>query len=80
MTAAEKAKDLVNEKYYQPLTLHLNVNNNSREMWDYAKRCANIVADELITSFGQYEGMYDQEFFDSAKHYWESVKIEINGL
>lgn len=80
MTPTEKAKELVNERYYQPLTLHLNVNNNSKQMWEYAKRCALIVTDELIASFGQYTGMYDQEFFDGAKQYWQEVRAEIEKL
>lgn len=80
MTAVEKAKELVNEKYYQPLTLHLNVNNNSKQMWEYAKLCALIAVKELIKSFGEYTGMHDQEFFDSERLYWEQVKVEIEKL
>ena len=80
MTTAEKAKELVNEGYYQPLTLHLNVSNNSKEMWEYAKRCALIVSDELIASFSQYTGMYYQEFFDGGKQYWQEVRSEIEKL
>lgn len=80
MTAVEKAKQLVNEKFYQPITLHLNVNNNSKQMWEYAKLCALITVGELIASYAQYTGMYDQEFFTSEMRYWEQVKVEIEFL
>jgi hypothetical protein len=42
MTPEEQAKALVNDQFYQPLTQHLNLTNSSKEMWDYAKRCAKI--------------------------------------
>jgi hypothetical protein len=73
MTAKAKAKDLVNQKYYQPLTLHLNVNNNSKQMWAYAQRCAHIVADEIL----EWERL-NFETDTNATKYWNEVKAQID--
>lgn len=79
MTAKEKAKELVNEKYYQPITLHLNVNSNSREMWEYAKRCALIAIEEVISEIKSIEFGYDADF--SREINWhEEIKKEIENL
>jgi hypothetical protein len=79
MTPHEKAKELVNEKYYQPITLHLNVNNNSQQMWDYAKLCATICCDEMIDSFSGWSEPRDITI-DRELKYWQSVKKEIEKL
>jgi hypothetical protein len=83
MTAAEKAKDLVNEKYYQPLTLHLNVNNNSKQMWEYAKQCALIavceIVDALMQVIGDQRHMWSEHQLSEVL-YWASVKNEIETL
>lgn len=83
MSAAEKAKQLVNERYYQPLTLHLNVSNNSKQMWEYAKLCASIAVNEVLTALVQIIGderyMWS-EYQLSQVRYWESVIIEIEKL
>jgi hypothetical protein len=83
MSAADKAKHLVNERYYQPLTLHLNVNNNSKQMWEYAKVCALITVEEVIKARPYY-------FYPNRKvtriedhsmiEYWQEVKAEIEKL
>jgi hypothetical protein len=83
MTAIEKAKYLVNENYYQPLTIHLNVNNNSKQMWAYAKRCAVITVEEIVNALVQIIG--DQRHMWSEHQlsemlFWESVMNEINRL
>lgn len=83
MTAAEKAKELVNERYYQPLTLHLNVNNNSKQMWEYAKVCSLITVHEILDALKSVIG--DQRHMWSENelaqiNYWEAVKSEIVGL
>jgi len=79
MTPIEKAKWLVNDQYYQPLTLHLNVNNNSKEMWDYAKRCALIVVNEVfeVASPSLYK---DGRNGMSEYNFWQQVKEEIQKL
>jgi hypothetical protein len=85
MTPKVKAKELVNEKYYQPLTLHLNVNNNSKEMWEYAKRCALIMVDEILpntwklTTYKKSFGFIDVDQ-GLTTEYWEDVKKEIQQL
>jgi hypothetical protein len=73
MTAKEKAKFLVNEKFYQPLTLHLDLNNNSKQMWEYAKICANITVDEVL-----HLGVW--ELGDPEHIYWTEVKSELQNL
>lgn len=73
MTAKEKAKFLVNEQYYQPLTVYLNLSNNSKEMWGYAKRCANIAVDEIL-NLGVWE------LGDPEHIYWIEVKAELQSL
>jgi hypothetical protein len=83
MTAAEKAKELVNERFYQPLTLHLNVNNNSKQMWAYANLCASIAVNEVLTALMQIIGderhMWSEHELSQVR-YWESVVIEIGKL
>ena len=83
MTPVVKAKELVNEKYYQPLTLHLNVNNNSKQMWNYAKRCADILVDETIEAIkaviGSERHMWSTHQLEEVV-YWECVKSEIEAL
>ena len=68
MTPVEKAKHLVNERYYQPLTLHLNINNNSKQMWEYAKLCASIAVNEVLTALLQVIG--------SERHMWSVHELE----
>lgn len=75
MTAVEKARYLVNEKFYQPLPQNLNVNNNSQEMWGYAKKCAIVCVDEIQKSL---EGFDDTA--NDGQGYWEQVKEEIGKL
>lgn len=74
MTPKEKAKDLVNQKYYQPLTLHLNVNNNSKQMWAYAQRCAHIAVDEVIAVIYPAHDAFEAIRVD----YWQEVKKQID--
>ena len=84
MTPAEKAKWLVNDCYYQPITIYLNVNNNSGTMWDYAKRCATIAVDELIVSTWSWDWYKRQKYIDVQDElksdYWKQVKEEIEKL
>lgn len=85
MTPVEKARNLVNEKFYQQLTLHLNVSNNSKQMWEYAKKCALIVVEEIIpntwkmTTYKKSFGFInvDEEL---TTEYWQQVKKEIEAL
>lgn len=89
MTPKEKARWLVNDQYYQPLTIHLNLSNNSKEMWEYAKRCATICVDEIIEAnpviwtYRVDPGVEDSEVtytVSSNRPYWQEVKKEIESL
>lgn len=75
MTPKEKAKQLV-DRYKNlcphPTEIYLDT--------DEAKLCAVITVDELIGSYAAYSGMYDQEFFDSERNYWQQVRTEIENL
>lgn len=80
MTPEEKAEELVNEIFYQPLTLHLNLSNNSRQMWDYAKLCALACVDEVlngeITAYPNQKIERGQVFIK----FWNEVKTSITNL
>jgi hypothetical protein len=83
MSATDKAKQLVNEKFYQPLTIHLNVNNNNRQMWEYAKICALITVEEIINAkpYYFYPGRKVNKVEEhSMVEYWQEVKAEIEKL
>lgn len=74
MTPKEKATELTN-KYCQVLfgdERFVNINN--------PKKCILILCDEIIESYKQFTGMYDQEFFDSQHDFWIEVKKEIAKL
>jgi hypothetical protein len=68
MNAEEKADSLINS-FYQPITLNLNVNNNSKQLWEHAKQCALISIDREIASVRSVIG--DQEYM------WTSSEKEI---
>lgn len=84
MTPKEKAKWLVNDKYYQPLTVHLNLDNNSNQMWEYAKLCAHILVDECIKYTWSWDWYKRQTYIDVQDElksdYWKEVKTEIDKL
>jgi len=75
MKIKEQAEELI-EKHHQRIVGVVDVNN----AFYYAKQCAFVTVDELISSYSQYTGMHDQEFFDSERKYWESVKSELQTL
>jgi hypothetical protein len=71
MNAEEKADDFLNR--FENILISANADSWNKE----AKQCALICVDELIESYGNYTGMYDQDFFDSEKRYWQQVKSHI---
>ena len=76
MTPKEKSIDLYN-KYFRAITFADEVKEEEKVI---AKRCALIAVDEIIESFSQFKGMYDQEYFDSEVKYCQEVKQEIESL
>jgi hypothetical protein len=83
MEAKKKAHELI-EKYWHEISgvpNYVGVDLSSDDSYvKSAKLCALICVDELISSYAQYTGMYDQDFFDSEREYWQSIKAEINKL
>lgn len=80
MTQQEKAKELFNKicKASEPMFYSSEL---VRSEWiKVCKEQTLIGVDELIQSFENYKGMYDQEYFDSDKKYWQEVKTEIEKL
>ena len=91
MTAKDKAIELVNkfrpyaDKRARPTSLNLSgssggITFNTQDLMKSAKQCALIAAEELIVSFSDYKGMYDQDFFESEATYWNDVKNNIEKL
>lgn len=66
MTPEQQAKELVNYQYYQPLTEHLNINNNSKEMWEYAKRCAKIAIQFAIKQYEKDQYKRKTDFLENT--------------
>lgn len=84
MTAAEKARELIdkfyqttpNEAFYNP-PVGLVQNWNARVK---AKQCALICVDEQVESWSQYKGMYEQEVFDSELEFLQQLQLAIEKL
>jgi len=81
LSAKEKAKQLI-QKYYQPLSIHLKINNNNNEMWDYAKQCALIAVDEILEFMKTDDEKHDCCSWCNSPElsYWLKVKEEIKNL
>lgn len=69
MSPEQKAGFLL-DKYFESL---MPINPDVRKRLVAAKASAIICAEELIASWDQYNGMYDQDFFDSETTYWQKV-------
>lgn len=77
MNAKEKAQELI-DKY---CSKHWERKNGSIIIdLVTSKQCALICVDEFIKCFSSFNGMYDQDIFDSIRVYWEEVKQEIEKL
>lgn len=80
MTPKEKAKELV-DKYFIEIQGADRYSYNLPSMNLFiAKKCALIAVNEIINSYSNYTGMYDQVFFDSELEYFKQVKQEIEKL
>jgi len=86
MESNEKAKELVN-KFYQPLG-HLKCGVSSNEMWEYAKKCALIVIEQLLSRDEKWIIQLSEEHpdswqisdFEKSKAIYEEVKLDIEKL
>ena len=72
MTPQEKAESLVDQ--FKPS------GEPTYEKIQEGKKQAHICVDQLIESWSNYSGMYDQEFFDAEVDYWKRVKTAIDNL
>jgi hypothetical protein len=68
MTTKDKAIDLIDK---------MIISSNNVML---AKECALVAVNEIIIYNSQYNGMHDQEYFDSDLKYWKEVKKEIEKL
>lgn len=83
MEIKKHAHELIN-KFYQPLgKLHCHASSN--DMWEYAKRCALILVDEIIDS-NSLEPQLKRHVINNVPpvkcllEYWFNMKTEINNL
>jgi hypothetical protein len=75
MTPKEKAIQLYEDMFYKvPATKKIQEHDKA------AIDCALVAVTELVNSYAQYTGMYDQEFFTSERQYWENVKKELKNI
>jgi len=70
MTPKEKAKDLVQDMYFEVPYVH---DPTEPQGDDIAKQCALIAVDELIYS-------HSQDTTDNQFYFWQEVKQEIEKL
>jgi hypothetical protein len=84
MSNREKAKELIN-LFYQPLGT-IKCGANSDEMWEYGKKSALVLVNELIkicpyisTSNCSTEAEVNADVSQFVS-YWEGIKEEINNL
>lgn len=75
MTPKEKAIELFNKMSHvcDDIDCHHSLD-------EYMKDCAMIAVDEIIYDWGYFNGMYEQEVFDSQLKYWQEVKAEIEKI
>ena len=71
MSAEEKAQELVIK--------FLTASFGTMEEYvpvpkEFAKQCAIIAIDEIISSYSQYKERYEQDIFDNEVSYWQEVK------
>ena len=72
MTPKEKAQELLQKYDFVYI-------QNYTSMFE-VKQCCFIHCDDFIHCFSKFNGMYDQDVFDSIRVFWEEVKQELEKL
>lgn len=80
MTPEQKSEQLTKKFYHQITGAQLDKSfeiamyKKSKE-FKRAAQCAIICVEEVIADYSSYKGMYEQEVFDAALQYYQSVLI-----